>query len=521
MTIVMPNPVLRRFRSFSPAASQGVNEKSVRCPLLLLAVLSLTGSLFAQNTCNWGSVSCYSSTSSLGSTPLQATSANVFIDSIGVNVHLNYPSYSNYSVVKNALVNLGIRHIRMGGTDSATVGKIQDLAQSAIKSNFVISPTDGIVPNANYWSVSPNYTVPQFLKNIVGPGVIESVEECNEFDLNYGGVKWHPSDTTNLSGNSSSPLYFVSYLEAFTQDTWSAIKSDPLLASIKVIGPSTVTAPLPAGALFGYVDWGNFHPYVGGGNTSSNPGPYGGVQKYYWQTNQPNLSIDEWPIMFIWFQPLNSSSAVPTPMAATELGYQTGTSAFSVSQTTFAKYVPRIFAEDFRDGITRSFLYELVDEGTDQTNREQNFGLLYNNWTPKPAYTALQSLIGVLADTGPAFTPSKLNYSIAAAPVGAYTRTQYVHDLLLQKSNGDFYLLLWHEVASAAIVDASGNPLTSTDTDLAPPALPTTISLPAQISQATLYSYGAGFTYSATPLTITNHQVVVPASDAVSVIQLH
>ena len=489
---------------------------------LLIGLLVLTPGAAAQTpTCNWNGVSCYSSTSSTGVTPVQATAAGAFIDSIGVNAHLNYPSYANYSVVKNALLGLGLHHIRMGGTDSSTVTKIKDLAASGINSTFVIAPTDGVAPTSSYWTVSPNYTLSQFLKTVVGPGVIDAVEEENEFDLNYSNVKWHPSDTSYLSGNSSSPLYFVSYLEAFTRDTWQVIKSDPQLASIKVIGPSTVTAPLPPGALFGYVDVGNFHPYVGGGNTNSNPAPYGGVDKYYWQTSQPNASIDEWPIMFMWFQPLNSSATVPTPMAATEVGYPTGTSRNSLSQLTFAKYVPRIFAEDFRDGIVRSYLYELLDEGTDATNNEQNFGLLYNNLTPKPAYTALQSLIGVLADSGPTFRPAKLAYSILASPVGGYTRTQYVHDLLLQKSSGDFYLLLWHEVAGAKIVNSADQPLTSTAIDLAPPALPTTISLPSEVSQATLYSYNANFTFAATPLVITNHQITVPASDAISVIHLH
>ena len=54
-------------------------------------------------------------------------------------------------------------------------------------------------------------------------------------------------------------------------------------------------------------------------------------------------------------------------------------------------------------------------------------------------------------------------------PAGGYDRTQYVHHLLLQKSTGDYYLVLWHEVSAE---DASAKP----HRQIAVPELPATLT---------------------------------------------
>jgi hypothetical protein len=112
-----------------------------------------------------------------------------------------------------------------------------------------------------------------------------------------------------------------------------------------------------------------------------------------------------------------------------------------VSEVVNGKYIPRLLLEYFNRGASRSYLYELVDEGTPSSNRENSFGLVRNNGTPKPAFTALKNLLALLADPGPGFVPGRLSYTLS----GDLTA---VHTTLLQKRNGTFYLALWLEVPS-------------------------------------------------------------------------
>lgn len=461
--------------------------------------------------------------------PVAATSADAFVDSIGLDTHWSYPSYSaNFNILTSLLLQSGIRHVRDGAIPDA----MSVLASSGIRETMVIDPPHGIIPNNTYWSGAPpsaTYVVADYLKNYIPAGSVDALEMPNELDVFSYLYKWHPLDTSGLSTDPSSATYFGAYGEAVTRDSWQAIKSDPTLSFIKIIGPTVgVQAPSPYSpdSLYNYVDWGGFHPYPGRANTWTYPLPYDTITKYYWNSFQPsvNIAADSYggtPLMFNWYQPAFTNGQSARLMMATETGYQTGAqSQGGISITAQAKYVPRLFAEYFRNGIVRTFLYEFYDEGSDATNGDDNFGLIYNNLSPKPAYTALASLLNLLADPGANFEPGTLGYSLVIQPNGSYTRTGYVHDLLLQKSNGDFYLLFWHEVSDTSNTDISGNPLPLAQRDIAPLPLTTTIALPAEIASADLYSYDQSWSLSPTSLSIVAGKITVQATDSISVIRL-
>lgn len=63
------------------------------------------------------------------------------------------------------------------------------------------------------------------------------------------------------------------------------------------------------------------------------------------------------------------------------------------------------------------------------------------NYRPKTSATYLHNLTTILADKGSIAAPGKLGYSIPSPPAT-------VHDLLLQKSNGTFELVVWSEKAN-------------------------------------------------------------------------
>lgn len=460
---------------------------------------------------------------------VHASSADAFVDSVGVNTHWSYRTYSDQSkTLMSILLKSGIRHIR----DGAIPETMDLLVHSGIKETMLIEPTQGIIPNSTYWSgAAPagTYGIANYLKSHMPVGSVDALEMPNELDVFSYLYKWHSLDASNLSKDPSSESYYGAYGEAVTKDCWQAIKSDPTLNSIKIIGPTVgvqVPSPYAPGSLYNYVDWGAFHPYPGRANTFIYPQPYDTVTKYYWNSFQPsvNIAADPYggtPLMFIWYQPAFTTGENTRSMVASETGYQTGTqSQGGISPTAQAKYVPRLFAEYFRNGIVRTFLYEFYDEGKDRTNREDNFGLIYNNLTPKPAYTALASLLALLAEPGANFTPSTLRYSLTIQPSGSYTRTGYVHDLLLQKSNGDFYLLLWHEISDTSNTDTGGNPLPLTQRDITPLPLMTTIAIPPEITSAELYSYDQSWNLSPRALSIIAGKIEVLATDSISIVRL-
>ena len=208
-------------------------------------------------------------------------------------------------------------------------------------------------------------------------------------------------------------------------------------------------------------------------------------------------------------------------MYATEKGYYTGTAAESVSQATFAKYIPRMFADDLVAGITRTYSYQLVDQTTDPTQGFSNGGLIAVNGngtlSPKPAYYTLQHMIQLLSDSGTLSSTLPLYYSLSYTPPAGYTTANpnywgippTIQHLLLQKSNGTYELLVWNDVSSAAIADGNGTALTSTARDIRVPLFPVTLTFatPVQTS-ATLYGLNPYGNTSATTLDTTAENIV-------------
>lgn len=452
-------------------------------------------------------------------TPVTAKRTNDFIDSICVNTHLGYldTPYGQYDTVKQKLLDLGVRHIRDGSSRDDVIKKFQDLAAVGIKINYIMNPTEGTAPNSSYWVKAPGYMITDFVKK-VGTNVIDAVEIANEIDLNYGNFYWHKGDTAKLNNDSNSSLFWISYIRSLTKDTWDAIKNDPVTAGVKVIGPSLgrtyeYGSKPPLGDLSSFVDWGNFHPYPFGGNPFNEPFTYNTIAKYYYHANFPAVNMDEYPYaMKLYGAPYGTK-----PMAATETGYFTSTKSKGISEKVHGKYMPRIFLEYFRKGIARTCSYELLDEWKEPGNSEANFGLLRNDLSPKPAYTAVKNMIGRLKDTNTnstTFTPTALDYTLTVTPPTGYNRTQYVHSLLLQKGDGKFYLVLWHEISNG---DHSGNPTR----EIAPPAMPTKVTLATPIKTFNFSTWDdAGNMTVSSSQRVQNNAINVNVTDKLTIIKL-
>jgi len=326
-----------------------------------------------------------------------ARSADAFVDSVGVNTHVIYDdtAYGRFDLVRARLRELGVRHIRDGVCASChwQHDRLNTLAADGIKANLGVGrPGDDMTANLT--------AIRTKLK-----GAVESIEGLNEWDL--------------FSGRSAS---WVTQTRTWQQDLYRAVKADPELRHLPVIGPSLVFSWLnpsswtQLGDVSAHLDYGNLHSYPGG------------------KPPEVNLS-DE----FVRARQISADK----PVVSTEAGYhnalqQTNRDHPAVPEDVAATYLPRMFLENFRRGVARTYAYELLDErpGLAAVDMEQSFGLVRADYTPKPAFTALRNLLTVLKDPG--------------TPVGSHTvaldvrsPASDVQRMLLRKRDGQLLVVLW------------------------------------------------------------------------------
>lgn len=343
-----------------------------------------------------------------------AKSAYSFTDSVGVNTHLRYydTAYGNYPMIKQRLQELGVRHIRESGSDPTWIQRVNDLGKAGIKSTIVVDPNIGISPNSTYAMRSVNYNINDLVKNKL-PGSVAAVEVLNEFDYFSNQFQY------TYQGKPVTSSNWVTYVRDSVRDTYNAINSDPATQNIPVIGPSFVNtdSSTKIGDLSQWVDFGNAHPY----NYPNNPG-------------NGNLERDI---------ATRSKPFANRPMVATEAGWHTGSAKSDrpVSEIVQSKYLARMYLEHFDQGVQRTYGYELIDQKVNPDDKEMNFGLLRQDGSAKPAFTAQKNLMSLLSDASTKFPTGSLDYYLKG-------NTQNVRHTLLQKSNGEFFLALWLEVPS-------------------------------------------------------------------------
>lgn len=345
-----------------------------------------------------------------GSSGDKAISADDFVDSIGVNVHMSYTdtAYRNTRGIIDTLRELGVRYVRDGVVihRKDQYAALQDMASAGIHADLILGD-----PLGRFGSGTIEDQLAVLHQDLAG--VAESVEGPNEFDVS--------------GGPNSLPT-----LRRYQATLYERVKQDPALAGLTVIAPSLVD--LSNWAQLGDIerdfDFGNLHAYPGGGPVTP------GLLQSQADTVRPTFHSK--PIVVT--ETGYHNSLKPPP------GQQPG-----VSEAGAAIYVPRLFLEHFRFGIARTYLYELADEKPEPAglDPEQHFGLVRSDLSRKPAFFALRNMIALLKDPGSRFDPGRLDFDVRAP--------QPVSRLLLQKRNGRFYLVLWRSDAPAFSSDRRPN----------------------------------------------------------------
>ena len=207
-------------------------------------------------------------------------------------------------------------------------------------------------------------------------------------------------------------------------------------------GMQFLTVPMAAGTVvsvpagMNFADYANAHNYVSGhvGHLLSNMawlaadpvlnGPWDGLYGEYGRT---------WKKGYTGYSNVQLEAL---PRVTTETGWD---SVSDGNETEQAQVLTNTYLAQFARGWRYTFVYEMVDaEGSTGAQ-----GLYRADGSAKPAADYIHNLTTILADAGTETSPRALDYSVVG-------KSNTVHDLLLQKSDGGFELVIWSELVSGS-----------------------------------------------------------------------
>jgi hypothetical protein len=339
-------------------------------------------------------------------------SAFAFGDSIGVATHPTYfgTVHDQEDRVAQAIADAGIKHVRTGMAISDNDGW-----NERAWNNMRAWPEHGIVSSWGVDRCSVNWenrghTVREYLDKIAEidgdlSSAIEGTNEVNKYCADGGWVEPERRYVASL------------YREVNGHP-------DPVIRSLPVIGPSFARPEAAAqlGDVRRWLDVRNTHPYTG----CLSPTPEH-VQRY---------GIDD-------YEPAGGTK----PVYATEVGFHTAVSSASpgeqppCDERTAGVYTLRTVLEHFNMGIRRTYLYEAIDLWPDPARQKAswNFGILRNDFSPKPAYTYLQNLLAT-TQSEEAVELEPLELEVERGPGD-------LRELLLRRADGAYVLALWRHVS--------------------------------------------------------------------------
>lgn len=408
-------------------------------------------------------------TSAAQSLPVeQASTAQSLIDTAGVCTHLTYtntPYYTAWPQIFSAIQTLGVKHIRDGYSNLSANPEIatehQELAQAGITTDYVMP----------YDTTITAQSIEQFAGQVWDMEAIEAPNECDILgDCGGGGL-----------------LGIVNAI-AFLPRLLTAAQN----LHVPLMGPSYV---LPAsypdsGNIASLMNLNSMHLYFGGRNPGS-PG---------W--GDYDAQGNSFGSFAYWLDQSNVDAPGITPVVS-ETGYisfPTTSAPYTVPNSVAASYIPRTLLLAYKNGYQETFFYQLLDDPSSPAG----YGLLNSDLSPKPAYTALSSLLSLLSDPGGNFSPGVLPVQIS----GGDSNLQH---MLFQKSDGSYWLALWLE-------ESSWNPATTQTIAVAPENVG--IELGSGYTTTTNYQFNASGNYVAFNQPTNNNWASLTVTDQISIVKI-
>ncbi|MDA1190180.1 MAG: glycosyl hydrolase [Candidatus Poribacteria bacterium] len=358
-----------------------------------------------------------------------AIPANDFLNSIGVNTAVSRRGESLEKTIECATY-LGIRFVRVGYESRIPVEDLIELhKQTGVRSSYGL--------------MSGGTNLERLLdgaRRLAEVGALVALEGNNE--PNNWGVTYQDE-----KGGRELTWLPVAKLQ---RDLYAAVKSDPVLRDYPVwnlteggaqtdnVGLQFLTIPdgaetlMPPGTR--YADYANCHNYVTHPSwrglhdnqtwIAADPSPECKVDGLYgnygktWRKKFDGYSLEELTTL---------------PRVTTETGVKI---EGDVTEEIQALWFLSLYLDQLKRGWSHTAMYILRDRSDEGGN--QSYGFYAPDYTPRLAATYLHNLTTILADDASIDTPGSLNYSIPNQP-------DTVHDMLLQKRDGTFALIVWNE----------------------------------------------------------------------------
>lgn len=366
----------------------------------------------------------------------QAVAAYDFLQSIGVCVHVQHGQ--DASRIAPLLKYVGIRNVRDAADRNYDMSGLLLLHKEAgVK--VVIGPGSG----ARDQDLQATLDMAHQLHHA---GALLAIEGPNEPN-NFGGLTYE-----NIAGGRE-----LSWLPVakFQRDLYVHVKSDPLLKYYPVYSPSEVGAQtdncglqfleipedsgtlMPAGTK--YADYANAHNYM---YHPSWPGAPHDNQVWNAADPTPACRADGLYGNFgkTWlkgFQGYPVEELKTLPRVTTETGVRVGDQNGAITEEVQGHNYLNLFLAQYKRGWTHTFIYEFLD---DPDGAFGFYGADYK--TKRKSADYMHNFTTLLNDTVARKKTGNLNYS-TQQPL-----PETVHDLLLQKSDGTFWLILWGEKVS-------------------------------------------------------------------------
>ncbi|MEM6332874.1 MAG: LamG-like jellyroll fold domain-containing protein [Planctomycetota bacterium] len=416
----------------------------------------------------------------------EARSVDDFVDSIGINIKLDRGAYKNNNNFQDrvlpALTDLEIRHYRdrLINLDNTTyANRYAEILDDTGARMLGLS-----VP---YEEPNPSPTKDKNRAKNAPAGVIEAIGGPNEPDTDAFN---HP----DYNGFTNTDTDYAA-TRAYQNDLYAAVKNDPATHDLPVLTPAMAL-------------WFNVENMAPADHDIISGNRYTGFYTTNFQLNEWFDGTDNW----------NSDK----PIWITESGHVTtpDLSPFAaVSERAQGIYMPRLLTEHFRNGVERTYIHQLLDEGTSQSNQNDNWGLIRADGTFKPSYHAVDNLIDLINEANfndntdeweaTEFAPTPLDYEFLKGSSNGRT------PLVLQKSDNTYYLLTFR----AENAFNGFNPNNKFDVNLGDSNA--TLNFADDIESVTHHRFtgtGALNTYSVTQNG--DNQLVVPLSEEMSIIEV-
>lgn len=358
-----------------------------------------------------------------------AVGANEFLSSIGVCSAISRRGENLASTI-DAAGYLGLRWLRVGYESNIPVADLVELHnQTGVR--------------FSYGLMSGGTDIARLLagaRQLASAGALLALEGSNE--PNNWGVTYQGE-----AGGRDLSWLPVAKLQ---RDLYHAVKNDRVLSKYPVwsisengaetdnVGLQFLTIPDGAGCLMPdgtrYADYANCHNYM------THPGWPGLHDNQTWIAADPTSAckVDglygNYGLTWRRHYPGYSEADLATlPRVTTETGVKL---EGPVTEQIQASLYLSVYLAQFKRGWSTTCIYLLRDR-TDESGN-QTFGFYRPDYSPRPAATCLHNLTTILADDGSSRSRGTLNYTIPNQPAA-------VHDLLLQKSDGTFDLVVWGE----------------------------------------------------------------------------